>query len=54
MQAMNEDTRIAELTRKMLRKKLFVLLSKPLVTPERLKPRQSVRSIGRGGMSRSR
>ena len=29
---------IAELTQKMLRKKLYVLLSKPLVAPEKLKP----------------
>jgi uncharacterized protein YciI len=36
--AMNEDERIAELTRKMLRKRLYVLLSKPLVAPEKLKP----------------
>ena len=36
--AMNEDTRAAELTQKMLRKKLFVLFSKPLVAPEQLKP----------------
>jgi uncharacterized protein YciI len=35
---MNEDARIAELTQKMLRKKLFVLISKPLVGPEALKP----------------
>ena len=35
---MNEDARIAELTQKMLRKKLYVLLSKPLVAPEKLKP----------------
>jgi uncharacterized protein YciI len=35
---MNEDARAAELIRKMLRKKLFVLLSKPLVAPEKLKP----------------
>jgi uncharacterized protein len=35
---MNEDARIAELTQKMLRKKLYVLLSKPLVGPEKLKP----------------
>jgi hypothetical protein len=35
---MNEDERIAELTRKMLRKKLYVLLSTPLVAPEKLKP----------------
>ena len=33
------NERIAELTRKMLRKKLYVLLSKPLVVPpEKLKP----------------
>ena len=35
---MNEDARIAELTQKMLRKKLYVLFSKPLVAPEKLKP----------------
>jgi len=35
---MTEDERIAELTQKMLRKKLYVVLSKPLVTPEKLKP----------------
>ena len=35
---MNEDARIAELMQKMLRKKLYVLLSKPLVAPEKLKP----------------
>lgn len=35
---MDEEARIAELTRKMLRKKLYVLLSKPRVPPEKLKP----------------
>ena len=30
--------RVTELTRKMLRKKLFVLLSKPIVPPENLQP----------------
>jgi uncharacterized protein YciI len=35
---MNDDKRIAELTQKMLRKRLYVLLSKPLVAPEKLKP----------------
>lgn len=30
--------RVAELTRKMLRKKLYVLLTKPSVPPEKLKP----------------
>jgi uncharacterized protein YciI len=35
---MNDDARIAELMQKMLRKKLYVLLSKPLVDPEKLKP----------------
>jgi uncharacterized protein YciI len=35
---MNEDERIAQLMQKMLRKKLYVLLSKPLVAPEKLKP----------------
>jgi len=34
----NEDARIAELTRKMLRKTLYVVLSKPLVAPDKLKP----------------
>jgi uncharacterized protein YciI len=36
--AMNEDARAATLVQKMLRKKLYVLLSKPLVAPEKLKP----------------
>ena len=35
---MTEDERIAELMQKMLRKKLYVLLSKPLVAPDKLKP----------------
>jgi len=35
---MNEDARAAELMGKMLRKKLYVLISKPLVAPEKLKP----------------
>jgi uncharacterized protein YciI len=35
---MNEDVRAAELIGKMLRKKLYVLISKPLVPPERLQP----------------
>ncbi len=35
---MNEDARAAELMSKMLRKKLYVLISKPLVPPEQLKP----------------
>jgi hypothetical protein len=35
---MNEDARAAELMQKMLRKKLYVLISKPLVPPEKLKP----------------
>jgi uncharacterized protein len=35
---MNEDARIAELMQKMLRKKLYVLLSKPLAAAEKLKP----------------
>jgi uncharacterized protein len=35
---MNEDSRIAQLTQKMLCKKLYVLLSKPLVGPEKFKP----------------
>jgi uncharacterized protein len=34
---MNEDARAAELIGKMLRKKLYVLISKPLVPPEQLK-----------------
>ena len=36
--AVTEDERIAELMGKMLRKKLYVLLSKPLVAPDKLKP----------------
>jgi uncharacterized protein YciI len=36
--AMNEDARATELMGKMLRKKLYVLISKPLVPPEKLKP----------------
>jgi uncharacterized protein YciI len=32
------EERVAELTRKMLRKKLYVLISKPVVPPDRLKP----------------
>ena len=32
------EERVAELMRKMLRKKLYVLLSKPLVAPEKLQP----------------
>jgi uncharacterized protein YciI len=35
---MDEDARIAGLMQKMLRKKLYVLLSRPLVAPEKLKP----------------
>jgi hypothetical protein len=35
---MNEDARAAELIGKMLRKKLYVLISKPLVPPEQLRP----------------
>jgi len=35
---MTDDERIAELTQKMLRKKLYVVLSKPLVAAEKLKP----------------
>lgn len=34
---MNVDDRIAELTRKMLRRKFFAVLSHPSPTPERLK-----------------
>src|SRR3984957_6204666 len=32
------EERVAELTRKMLRKRLYVLLSKPIVEPEKLQP----------------
>jgi len=32
------EERVAELMRKMLRKKLYVVLSKPVVPPEKLKP----------------
>ncbi|HEV3159498.1 MAG TPA: YciI family protein [Xanthobacteraceae bacterium] len=35
---MNEDARAAELMGKLLRKKLYVLISTPLVPPEKLKP----------------
>lgn len=35
---MNEDERVAQITKKMLRKKFYALLSKPLVAPEKLKP----------------
>ncbi len=35
---MNDDARIAALTQKMLRKKLYVVMSRPLVGPEQLKP----------------
>jgi uncharacterized protein YciI len=35
---MNEEARAAELMGRMLRKKLYVLISKPLVAPEKLKP----------------
>jgi len=35
---MTDDERTAELMAKMLRKKLYVLLSKPLVPPDKLKP----------------
>ena len=35
---MNEDARAAAMMQKMLRKKLYVLISKPLVAPEQLKP----------------
>jgi uncharacterized protein len=35
---MNEDARAAGLMAKMLRKKLYVLISKPLVAPDALKP----------------
>jgi uncharacterized protein len=36
--AMTVDERIAELTRKMLRRKLYAVLSQPSPTPEKLKP----------------
>jgi uncharacterized protein YciI len=36
--AMNEDARAAELMGKMLRKKLYVLISKPIASAEKLKP----------------
>jgi uncharacterized protein len=32
------EERVAEMTRKMLRKKLYVVLSKPAVTPDKLQP----------------
>ena len=32
------EERVAELTRKILRKKLYVVLSKPAVTPDKLQP----------------
>ena len=32
------EERVAELTRKMLRKKFYVVLSKPAVTPDKLQP----------------
>ena len=32
------EERVAELMRKMLRRKLYVLISKPVVPPEKLKP----------------
>ena len=35
---MNVDERIAALTGKMLRRKLYVVLSQPSPTPEKLKP----------------
>jgi uncharacterized protein YciI len=35
---MEVEQRVAQLTQKMLRKKLYVLLSRPVVAPERLKP----------------
>jgi uncharacterized protein YciI len=35
---MDDDARAAELMQKMLRKKLYVLISKPLVAPDQLKP----------------
>src|SRR6185312_16760698 len=36
--AMFFEERVADLTRKMLRKKLYVLLSKPVVEPGKLQP----------------
>jgi uncharacterized protein YciI len=38
VQAMFFEERVAEMMRKMLRKKLYVLMSKPVVPPDRLKP----------------
>jgi uncharacterized protein len=38
VQVMFFEERVADLTRRMLRKKLYVLLSKPVVEPEKLKP----------------
>ncbi len=35
---MTADARIAELTQKMLRKKLYVVISRPLASPEQLQP----------------
>jgi uncharacterized protein YciI len=35
---MDEDARATELMQKMLRKKLYVVIAKPLVAPEQLKP----------------
>ena len=35
---MDDDERIAQLMQKMLRKKLYVVLSKPMAAPEQLKP----------------
>ncbi len=35
---MDDDERIAQLMQKMLRKKLYVVLSKPVAEPEQLKP----------------
>ena len=35
---MDDDERIAQLMQKMLRKKLYVVLSKPVAAPEQLKP----------------
>jgi uncharacterized protein YciI len=32
------EERVADLTRKMLRKKLYVVMSKPVVTPDKLQP----------------
>ena len=53
---MIDDARIAELTQKMLRKKLYVLLSKPLVAPGKAQaaPAGASRIHDRAGKTRSR